>query len=343
MSILFSSDKAHLIAEIGVNHEGDIERARSQIRLAVEGGADSVKLQYYNAKLLASELAEAYWDQSSEPEQSQGELFKKYDSFGVQEIADLSEFTRALGSRFGLSIFHLGAAEEVAPFVDYFKVASGDITFHALLREMITFGKPIVVSTGASMEDEVAQVVQLLADCPDVEAAFLQCTLSYPTRIENANILSIDTLKVVVGGAPIGVSDHIPDRGNLRFQLAFALGARVFEKHFSDTPGEPGNDHYHSWGPEEFRMLRRSLVEAESILGSPALFLDAELPARQGARRSLFFATDLKKGHRLTRDDVIALRPATGIPASDLDHYVGKVLTSDAGGRTLVSPAMFED
>ena len=343
MNAIFSSDKVHLIAEIGVNHGGDIERAKRQIRLAVEGGADSVKLQYYKAELLASELAEAYWDQSSEPEKSQGELFRKYDGFGVQEIADLSGFARELGTRFGLSIFHLGAAAEVAPFVDYFKIASGDITFHSLLREMAIHGKPIVVSTGASTEQEVAQVVKIMSDFPNLETVFLQCTLSYPTRIENSNIQSIETLKTLVGGAPVGVSDHIPDAENLRFQLAFALGARVFEKHFSDTPGEPGNDHYHSWGPEKFRRLKESLVEAEGILGSTALLLDSEIPARRGARRSLFFATDLAKGHRLKRDDVIALRPGTGIPASDIDRYVGKVLTSNAGSRTLVSPSMFED
>lgn len=330
----------HLIAEIGVNHEGDLNRALQQIGLAARGGASSVKFQFYKSELLASELAGAYWDKRSEPTESQVELFRKYDAFGAEDFRLLSEEAHRHGLDFGLSVFHLDAVDEVASFVDYFKVASGDINYFELHDRMASHDKPLVFSTGAASAEEVETVFTRFQGYL-APIAFLQCTLCYPTRIADANVGSLTRLQELTPGRPTGVSDHIADDSPLRFQLALALGGSVFEKHFSDTPGTQGNDHYHSWGVSEFETLGDALKEAQLVLGPGELLLDSEASARYGARRSIFFARAMSEGDYVSADDLVALRPSSGLPPSESVKIVGRKLACNVHQGDLVRNEMF--
>lgn len=330
----------HLIAEIGVAHEGSLTRAKSLIRSASAAGAHSVKLQFYKSELLASRDALSYWNSEHEPTDRQSDLFSKYDKFDLEDYRTLAHFAHKCGVDFGLSVFHLGAATEVSSFVDYFKIASGDLTFYQLHKEISDIGLPIVISTGASTSDEIELAYHQLK-YKGSTLVFLQCTLAYPTQVADANISSVRTLQEIVPSALVGTSDHISDGSVLRFQLALAAGATVFEKHFSDIPGSRTNDHYHSWGASGFENLSSALQEAQSQLGSGELLLKSEIPARVGARRSAYFAKSLREGTVLSESAIVFLRPGGGLSPIETQSFLGKTLASPVSEGDRVDPHLF--
>jgi sialic acid synthase SpsE len=304
----FGPDCAHTIAEIGVNHEGSLSRAELMIQEAAAAGFSSVKLQYYTARTLASRYASAYWDETEEPEGNQQNLFSKFPTLTPDEVGRLSRLAHTLELDFGLSVFDVDLLSDVHGYCDYLKVASGDITHLPLIEAMAETKLPIIVSTGASTEDEVIRVYDLLAGRVEM-LAFLQCTLSYPTKLADANISSLSKLQQICPGALTGISDHISDTDPLRFIVARTLGASVFEKHFTLTPDAPGNDHYHAFEPRASRKMVQAIQATEELLELRTFMLPCEEAARTGARRSAFYTRDLKAGEPVNADDVQFLRP----------------------------------
>jgi len=325
----FTGRHSHLIAEIGVNHQGDVSRAANMISAAAAAGCSSVKLQYYRSHRIASNHASAYWDTQHESSTSQSELFARYRMLTVPEIETLCNHAHDNGVDFGLSVFDVELVSEVSHIIDYFKVASGDITFAPLIKAISKTGKPTVFSTGASKLDEVLRAVSLFYEHGTTDPIILQCTLNYPTDMADANIGSLTSLRLALPKLAVGVSDHIANPDLLRFALARALGAQVFEKHFSDTPGGVGNDHYHSFGLKEMRALVDILSSTDGLLGSGNFMLDSEKAARVGARRSIVYSKDCKKGTRLSGEDFDFLRPAIGMSPFELDQLEGRILMED--------------
>lgn len=330
-----------MIAEIGVNHEGDLERAKRLIADAAAGGASSVKFQFYKASKLTSADAPAYWDLTEENTGGQKALFQKYDKFEPEDFEKLGNVARNEGVLFGLSVFHPEGITETSEFVDFFKVASGDITYHALIETIVNSGKPTVLSTGASSAPEIHEAYELVERLGPGKIAFLQCTLSYPTPLAAANVGSLKSIREITPNSLIGISDHISEKNPARFQIAYALGARVFEKHFSDTPGNKGNDHYHSFGKKDLRGLVNALEVAKEILGDGEILLPIELAAREGARRSLFYDKDLESGTIITADFLTALRPGNGEAPSQIGNFLGRVLTENVKKGELLSKSNF--
>ena len=321
----------YFIAEIGVNHENDLERARRMVREVAAAGGHAAKFQTYSAGKLASRFSPAYWDRTKEPTDSQFKLFQKYDRFGAGEYRALAQECAAAGIAFLSTPFDLDAVALLAPLVPVFKVASADITNLPLLEAVAGHRKPVLLSTGASTLDEVHAAVAFLERHGAPDVALLHCVLSYPTDPADANLAAIGTLRGEFPSHLIGYSDHVPpDPEMLTVTLAYALGARVIEKHFTDDKTLPGNDHYHAMDEADLRRAVAQCARARTLLGSGVKAVGPEEEnARRFARRSLVAARALPKGHLLTPDDLAVKRPGTGIPPTDLDAVVGRRLERD--------------
>lgn len=319
----------YVIAEIGVNHEGNLDLARRLIDEAADGGADCVKFQTYKAGTLAAKQSPSYWDLRSEPTTSQYELFRKYDRFEAADYAALAEHARNRGVAFCSTPFDLPSVEWLAPLVPFFKIASADITNLPLLRACAAQGKPVVLSVGASYLSEVEEAVRVLAErIPPHELVLLHCVLEYPTPYEHAHLAVIEHLTRVFPAHLVGYSDHTrPDPAMAVLLRAWMLGSVVLEKHFTHDKSLPGNDHYHAMDREDLRRFRQSaalLVQTEGVADKTVL--PTEATARKNARRSLVATRSLAVGHVLEPGDLIAKRPAFGLPTSALEWVIGRPL-----------------
>ena len=328
---LSAGDSPYLIAEIGVNHEGDLALAKRLVALAKQGGADAAKFQSYKADRIASRRSPAYWDTSKEPTASQFELFSKYDKFGAAEYAELALYCRQLGIDFASTPFDLGAVEFLDPLVSFHKIASADITNVPLLRAVASKRKPVLLSTGASTIAEVDMAVDVLdkAGCRDI--VLLHCILNYPCPIANANLNMIDGLRRVFPERVIGYSDHtVPDGQMQVLTAAWLKGAVVLEKHFTHDKTLPGNDHYHAMDVEDLSRFRRNVLQLAEALGDEHKRpLADESPAREHARRSIVVDRTVRKDEVLTERDLTCKRPAHGVSPLFWDQIVGRRASRD--------------
>jgi sialic acid synthase SpsE len=216
----------YVIAEIGVNHEGDLGLARTLIELAKEGGADAAKFQSYKASRIASRHSPAYWDTSKEPTRSQFELFSKYDRFGAAEYAALAEHCHKVGIDFLSTPFDADAVDFLEPLVPFYKVASADINNVPLLRQIAAKGKPVVLSTGASTLAEIDTAVEELARAGCGNPVLMHCVLNYPTNNSDAHLNMIAGLRRAYPQLLVGYSDHtLPDERMLILTAAWLKGA----------------------------------------------------------------------------------------------------------------------
>ena len=322
----------YVIAEIGVNHEGSLELARRLVELAAAAGADCVKFQTYKAEKLAARHSPAYWDLTLEPTRSQFSLFKRYDAFNAPEYAALAEHARGCGVAFASTPFDLAAVEMLAPLVHFFKIASADITNEPLLVACARQRKPVLLSTGASYVSEIDTAVRMLRQfLPPADIGILHCVLSYPTAAADANLKAIEHIARVFPEHLIGYSDHTrPDDAMLVLTRAFTLGASIIEKHFTHDKSLPGNDHYHAMDASDLTRFRSSVSLVQAADGSAVKTVyAAEKDARLYARRSLVAARTLQAGHVITTADLLAKRPAAGLPPAALEWVVGKRLVKE--------------
>jgi sialic acid synthase SpsE len=318
----------YVIAEIGVNHEANIDLAKRLIYEAREGGADAVKFQSYKAETIAALDAVSYWDTSKESEVSQVALFKKYDGFNPEDYKILQDYSQELEIDFCSTPFDLDSVDFLDPLVEYFKIASADITNYPLIRKIASKKKPILLSTGASNIVEIKNAVNELQKYGATDICIMHCILNYPTEKINANLLMIENLREEFPTMLIGYSDHTtPDEFMILLSSAVALGAQVIEKHFTHDKTIAGNDHYHSMDIKDLRQFTKNLSVLKEALGAPQKHsIPSEAPARENARRSLHYSRALVEGEVLTIEDFISLRPAVGISPAEVDTYIGKEL-----------------
>ncbi len=324
--------RPYVIAEIGVNHGGSIDRARQLIDLAKAGGADAAKFQSYKADTLASRHSPAYWDTSKETTTSQHQLFKKYDAFGPDDYVALAEHCRQTGIEFRSTPFDDAAVEFLDPLMPFFKIASADLTNVPFLRRIAAKGKPVVLSTGASTLGEVDAAVDVLeqAGCRDV--VLLHCILNYPTPNELAHLGMITGLRRAFPDRLLGYSDHtLPDDAMTSLVTAHLLGAVVIEKHFTYDKTLPGNDHYHAMDAADLARFLAMVERVHTLLGPTdhKAPIATEAISRKNARRSIVLARDVPAGHRLVADDLTYKRPGTGVGPEHWDAVIGR-LTSRA-------------
>lgn len=334
----------YFIAEIGVNHGGDIDIAKRLIDAAVEGGAHAVKFQTYKAETIAAKDAPSYWDNTKENIGNQFELFKKFDGLNRDDYLELKEYCDKHEIIFCSTAFDLEAVEWLTDIMPFFKVASADITNFPLLRRIASKGKPVILSTGASTVEEISSAIQELEKHGAQNVAILHCILNYPTKKHDANLNMISNLIHHFPNKVVGYSDHTePDARMSVITTAVLLGAKIIEKHFTLDKTLPGNDHYHSMDKNDLKKLFISVKDLQNLVGNkPKNFLDSEKSPRLFARRSLHFNKNIKKGGIVTESDFIALRPATGVSPMLIDFFVGKKLKENVSEYDRVDEQHFE-
>ena len=332
--------KPYVIAEIGVNHGGSIDLAKEMISAAKRAGADAAKFQSYKAEKLVIKNSPAYWDLTKEGTKTQHELFKKYDIFNDSEYIELAQFCRDIKIDFASTPFDLDAVQYLDPVVAYFKVASADLCNIPLLEAIAETGKPIILSTGASRLDEIQETVEFINSVGCKDLMLMHCTLSYPTKIEDANLLALTTLQRAFPTIPIGLSDHT--LGPLIGASSVLLGACAIEKHFTFDKSLPlSADHWLSVDESEMAMMVSMVRNFELARGlGEKIVLPSEELARKNARRSLVTKERMKKGDQISLDSLVAKRPGTGIPPNKITDLIGKVINQDVDVDTIITWSM---
>tara|TARA_B100002019_G_scaffold291891_2_gene313299 strand:- start:6478 stop:7554 length:1077 start_codon:yes stop_codon:yes gene_type:complete len=333
----------YFIAEIGVNHENSIEKAKLMIEQASSSGANAVKFQSYKADRLAAKDSPSYWDTTEESTNSQYELFKKYDSLVKEDYLALKNYCDDLGVEFLTTPFDTFFVDELDEILTFYKIASADITNYPLLEKVASKGKPIILSTGASDKKEIESTLKFL-ETFNVEIILNQCILSYPTEIKEANLGMISDLINSYPNNIVGFSDHTPPTEDFYVQIySVLLGATFIEKHFTFDKSLPGNDHYHSFDASDLSNFYFKLNQFKEIYGrSVKETIEIELPARKNARRSLYFSSNLKKGSIITNSHLIPKRPGNGLSPINYKKLVGKTINQDVFEDQLVEIEMFE-
>lgn len=333
------SGKFTLIAEIGVNYydiaaQRDItnmDAAKLMCLKSKQAGIHAVKFQTYKAENLAAADFPSYWDTTEESTTSQRELFRKYDSFGEAEYRELSEYCTEIGIDFCSTTFDFESADYLEPLMDVYKISSSDLTNLPFIEYQAAKGKPIIMSVGAGDIDEMRAAVNVLRKVNNQPLVLCHCVLEYPTPYSHANLKRIISLKEEFPDVIIGYSDHCkPDECADVIKIAYTLGARVMEKHFTLDKTLPGNDHYHAMDPSDVRKIIDGVGFVESLLGNAELgFSETETAARHNARRSIVTATDIPAGTIITQEMLIFKRPGTGISPQKIGEIVGKVAVID--------------
>ena len=334
--------KPYIIAEAGVNHEGDIELAKRLIVEAKEGGADAIKFQTYKAHTIASKFSPSYWDTTKEPTTSQFELFKKHDKFWKTEFELLKKYCDEVDIEFMSTPFDKEAAIFLNDMMDVFKISSSDLTNKPFIEFICNFNKPIILSTGASDLWEIHETVSWIQNYEN-PLALLHCVLNYPTSDNNANLGMILGLQKAFPDLIIGYSDHTLPKEMHVSEIATLLGSRIIEKHFTFDKTLQGNDHYHAMDKIDLKKFRKEIQKTLELIGDFNITsLKEEEPARKNARRSLVALNNIPKGKIISENDLTYKRPAGGISPKFIDEIIGKKAIIDIPEDSVLKWNFFE-
>lgn len=312
------------IAEAGVNHNGDLALGKELVDVAADAGADAIKFQTFHAdRVAATGARKASYQDERVDDDSQREMLERYEL----SRADHEEL-RAHCEQRGVTFLSTPFDDESVALLDdldvpAFKVGSGDLTNHPLLRTIAGCGRPMVVSTGmATMAEVEAAYGAIRAADPEVPVSLLHCVSAYPTDPADLNLGAMEALDERFP-VPVGLSDHttaVETPG-----LGVAAGATVVEKHFTLDRSLPGPDHEASLEPDELERAVALARRAAAMSGPPEKEpVPAEAETRSVARKSLHAARDLEPGEPFTDDAVAVLRPPTGLAPANLDAVLGK-------------------
>ncbi|MEY8355929.1 N-acetylneuraminate synthase [Lachnospiraceae bacterium 54-53] len=321
-------NKIMIIAEAGVNHNGDIHTARQLIDAASAAGADAVKFQTFRAERLAVPYAgkAEYQKKNTGPSPSQYDMLKELE-LSWKDFESLYHYCSLKKIKFLSSPFD----EESIDFldrlgVDFIKIPSGEITNYQYLQKTASIKKPVILSTGMATLEEIGQALELL-DKSGREIILLHCSSAYPAPMKDVNLKAMHTLKEVFHKRT-GYSDHT--LGLEVSMAAAALGACVIEKHMTLDKTMPGPDHKISLEPEEFKGLVDGIRNIEEALGNgikqPA---KAEMKNREFVRKYLVAAKEIKKGEAFTTDNLCAKRCGYGISPMKIHDLLGKPAQRD--------------
>lgn len=318
-----------VIAEAGINHNGDMARAQELVAAAAECGADAVKFQTHlpEKEMLPDGETAGYVGESL------FDLLKR-----VELSPDQHRELKAEAERRGILFFSTPFSREAADLLEElgvpaFKIGSGEMTNWPLLRHVARKGKPVILSTGMSTLAEVADSVDVVkALNPDL--ILMQCTSTYPARYEDVNLPVIRIYRERFG-CPVGLSDHSP--GIYTALGAAALGASVLEKHFTLDRRWPGPDQQASIEPSDLHELVRGARAIKAAMGNAKVVFPEEVAVQRMARESVVTLVDLRPGDVITPEMVWVKRPGTGIPARDLERVVGRRVVRSVRSNTLLA------
>jgi sialic acid synthase len=317
------ASRCYVIAEIGHNHQGNIEKARELFREAKLAGAHAVKLQKRDNRGLYTRVA---YNKPYDNENSFGSTYgehREFLEFGVKEYRTLQAYAAELGVDFFATAFDFTSADFLHDLdVPAYKIASGDLKSTPLLRHVASFGKPVVISTGGALLEDVQRAYDTIMPI-NPQLAILQCTAGYPAAFEELDLRVISTFRERFPRAVIGFSSH--DNGIAMPVAAYMLGARIVEKHFTLNRASKGTDHAFSLEPVGLRKMVRDLERTHKALGNGVKKIyDSEKAPITKMGKSLVVARDLPSGHILGPDDIVMKSPGGGIPPYELQNVLGR-------------------
>lgn len=312
-----------IIAEGGVNHNGDITLAKKLIDISWEAGADAVKFQTFKTEKTVTKNAErAEYQKDATEDKSQYEMLKKLE-LTDKDFRELSDYAKKKGIIFLSSPFDKESVDLLDELnVPAFKIGSGEITNFPLLRYIAKKGKPIIISTGMSTLAEVEEALNVIKSEGIKDVILLHCVSNYPARIEDINLRVMKTLKQAFK-VPVGFSDHA--LGITASIAAVALGACVIEKHFSLDKKLLGPDHKASLEPNELKEMIKAIRDVEKALGDGIKKpTKEEEEIKKVTRRSIVAKVDIPKGAIIKEEMLDIKRPGTGIEPKYVDFLLGK-------------------
>jgi len=334
----------YIIAEIGSNHNGDMDLARKIIDKAVETGVHAVKFQSWTPQsLIAKEEYEANTVYTDDPKKHWGSLREMVEEYYLREEQhhELNEYCKNKGIDFCSTPFSKEEADLLLELnVPFFKVASMDINNLRLLRYLGNTGKPVILSTGMATMGEIEQAIQTVEDTGNRNIVLLHCVSVYPPEMETINLRNITTLQQAFG-YPVGFSDHTI--GSAIPLASVALGACLIEKHFTIDKDLPGWDHMISADPEEMKVIASESKNIVASLGSSRRVIsETEKEKMPKMRRSIVAAKPIKKGETVTADHLAFKRPGTGIAPDQEKLVVGRKAAHDILEDVVLTWSNFE-
>ena len=339
--VIDDDSDAFVIAEIGHNHQGDLETAKKLFKAAKECGADAVKLQKRdNRALFTAEIYNSPYISENSYGKTYGE-HREYLEFGREEYLALRDYARELDIIMFATAFDFPSADFLAELdMPAFKMASGDLTNTPLLKHVASFGKPMIISTGGATLDDVRRAHDAIMPI-NPQLAILQCTAAYPCEPQDMNLNVIRTFRQTFPRAVVGLSDH--QSGIAMATVAYVLGARIIEKHFTLNRAWRGTDHAFSLEPIGLRKLVRDLRRARVALGDGVKRpLELEEPPLFKMGKKLVAARALAAGTVLGPEDVVAKSPGGGLPPYELENLLGRRLKRELAPDQEISFADLE-
>ena len=330
--ILGNDYPVYFIADIASNHDGDIERAKSLIYLAAEAGAHAAKFQHFQADTIVSDLEFKRIDSIKSHQSTwKKSVFETYKSASIN--LDWTETLRKTcddaGIEFMTSPYSYYLADRLDPYLNAYKVGSGDITWIDFLKHLAIKKKPLLIATGASNFEDVVRAVESI-EIINPNLCIMQCNTNYTGDLENFKYLNLRVLQCFKAMFPnyvLGLSDHTP--GHSAVLGAVALGARVIEKHFTDSNDREGPDHRFSLTPKSWREMVDATIQLDYALGNGIKRIeDNEKATAVVQRRSLCANRDISVGEVLTTNDLIPLRPCppNSFMPYQVDYLIGKIV-----------------
>jgi sialic acid synthase len=331
----------YVIAEIGNNHQGSVDKCKEMFKAAYECGCSAVKLQKRDNRQLYTKAA---FDKSYDHENSFGTTYgehREFLEFGQEDYLELQRYAKELGITFFATAFDFPSADFLSALeMPVYKIASGDLKSIPLLKYVASFQKPMIISTGAATLEDVQRAYDAIMPI-NSQLSILQCTASYPADHCELDLKVIATYRELFPDAVIGLSSHY--NGIAMATAAYVLGARIIEKHFTLNHAMKGTDHAFSLEPIGMKKLVRDLSRVREAMGDgqKKLYL-SEQGARVKMGKKLVAAYDLPTGHRLSAADIAMKSPGDGLPPYELDNVIGKVLTQPLVADEAFTFAMLE-
>ena len=319
-----------VIAEIGINHGGDVEVAKTMVRMAAEAGAECVKHQTHFVDDEMTDEAKSVFPPNADV--SIWEVMRRNSLSETDELS-LKQYTESLGLIYLSTPFSRRAADFLDSIgVPAFKIGSGEADNTPLIRHIVKFGKPVILSTGMQSIESIARSVNILRES-GVPFALLECTNLYPSPPEIVSLKGVSELKEAFPDAIVGFSDH--SIGPTMALASVALGACILERHYTDNRYRSGPDISCSMDPAELRFLVDRSREIHTALNNPKQRTEAEEPVYRFARASIVADRDLKEGHVIGETDIWARRPGTGaIAGYEFEKVVGRKLLRPVSRNT---------
>jgi N-acetylneuraminate synthase/N,N'-diacetyllegionaminate synthase len=314
-----------IIAEAGVNHDGDIEKARKLIEIAKDANVDAIKFQTWITEEIVTKSVETakYQQTNMGKKESQFEMIKRlelsYDQF--RDLKKYADKHKIIFLSTPADVKSVDFLEEIE--IPAYKISSGDLTNGLLLKKVAKKDKPIILSTGMANLHEIEKAIKIIYDSGNNELILLHCTSQYPTEYKDANLRAMITLKNSFNNI-VGYSDHTI--GTLVPQLAVGLGAKVIEKHFTYNKHAIGPDHICSLDPVELKDLVKEIRTVELILGkSNKEPTKEELELRKIIRKTVVAKINIPKGSKITEEMLTVKRSKGTIESEEISDLIGKV------------------